>query len=152
MTDLRCDNHPYMIIIVYNGATFLREAIGSVVKQTLTDWELLIVDDGSTDESTVIAQEFVATRPGQVKLLRHADGKNYGLSAARHLGIAQARGDYVRFLDADDVWLPEKLLEQVAIFESNGSLGMVYGRVQQYGTRGDVPNAWATRISTTISV
>jgi glycosyltransferase involved in cell wall biosynthesis len=124
MTDLRVS----AIIIVYNGATFLREAIDSVVTQTLTDWELLIVDDGSTDESAVIAQEFVATRPGQVRLLRHADGKNHGMSAARNLGIAQARGDYVGFLDADDVWLPEKLLEQVAIFESNASLGMVYGR------------------------
>jgi glycosyltransferase involved in cell wall biosynthesis len=116
------------IIIVYNGAAFLREAIGSIIDQTLVDWELIVVDDGSTDESASIADEFVAAKPGQVRLVRHADCKNHGMSAARNLGIAHARGKYIGFLDADDVWLPEKLQEQVAVLEANVSLGMVYGR------------------------
>lgn len=116
------------IIIVYNGAEFLREAIVSIIGQTMPDWELIIVDDGSTDASASIAEEFVAARPRQVRLVRHADGRNHGMSAARNLGIALARGKYIGFLDADDIWLPNKLLDQVSILEADPTLGMVYGR------------------------
>jgi glycosyltransferase involved in cell wall biosynthesis len=116
------------IIIVFNGAAFLREAIYSVFEQSFVDWELIIVDDGSTDESASIAQQFVSARPEQVKLFQHADCANHGMSAARNLGLAHAQGEFVGFLDADDVWLPEKLQEQVAVLEATESLGMVYGR------------------------
>jgi glycosyltransferase involved in cell wall biosynthesis len=116
------------IIIVYNGAEFLRDAIESIIGQTLTDWELIVVDDGSTDASASIAEEFEAARPQQIKLVRHADGKNHGTGSARNLGIANARGRYIGFLDADDIWLPNKLEEQLAILKTDASLGMVYGR------------------------
>lgn len=116
------------IIIVYNGAQFLRDAIESILGQTLRDWELIVVDDGSTDESGSIAEEYIAAWPQQVRLVRHTDGLNHGMSAARNLGIAQARGKYVGFLDADDEWLPNKLSDQVALLEADQTLGMVYGR------------------------
>jgi glycosyltransferase involved in cell wall biosynthesis len=116
------------IIIVYNGAEFLSDAIDSIIGQTTQGWELIIVDDGSTDSSASIAEEYVAARPQQIRLVRHEDGRNHGMSAARNLGIAKARGKYIGFLDADDVWLSDKLRDQVALLEANPSLGMVYGR------------------------
>ncbi|MGY8662683.1 glycosyltransferase family A protein [Bradyrhizobium sp. UFLA05-109] len=116
------------IIIVYNGAEFLRDAIDSIVVQTLRDWELIVVDDGSTDESASIAEEYVTARPQQIRLVQHADGENHGTGSARNLGVANARGKYIGFLDADDVWLPNKLEEQLAILKADASLGMVYGR------------------------
>jgi glycosyltransferase involved in cell wall biosynthesis len=116
------------IIIVYNGAKFLRHAIDSIIGQTMPDWELIVVDDGSTDESAAIAEEYFAVRPRQIRLVRHEDGRNHGMSAARNLGIAHARGKYIGFLDADDEWLPNKLFDQVALLEDDPTLGMVYGR------------------------
>ncbi|UVF18431.1 glycosyltransferase [Microvirga terrae] len=115
------------IIIVYNGEDFLEQAIASVAGQTFGDWELLIVDDGSTDGSANIAQRH-ADRDPRMRLLFHKDRKNHGMSAARNLGLAHARGKFVGFLDADDVWMPEKLAEQISILEAQPSAGLVYGR------------------------
>lgn len=128
------------IIIVYNGAEFLRDAIESIVGQTLRAWELIVVDDGSTDESASIAEEYIAARPQQVRLVRHADGRNHGMSAARNLGIAQAQGKYVGFLDADDEWLPNKLSDQVALLEADPTLGMVYGRTTMWYSWQSLPS------------
>lgn len=116
------------IIIVYNGEEFLREAIESVLAQNFSDWELLIVDDGSTDSSLEIAQRFAQSFPDTIRSLCHADGRNHGMSATRNLGISHARGDYVAFLDADDVWLPNKLTAQVAVLDAQPSVGATYGR------------------------
>ena len=116
------------IIVVLDGETYLAEAIDSILAQTLRDWELLIVDDGSTDGTAAIARGYCARQPERIRLLAHLDGANLGIAASRNLGIAAARGRYVAFLDADDVWLPEKLAEQVAILEADPELGLVYGR------------------------
>lgn len=116
------------IIIVHNGEEFLREAIESVIAQAFSDWELLIVDDGSTDDSYEIAQRFAQNFPDTIRSLCHADRRNHGMSATRNLGLSHARGDYVAFLDADDVWLPNKLAAQVAILDGQPSVGATYGR------------------------
>lgn len=117
-----------VIIIVFNGETYLAEAIDSVLGQSFVDFELLIVDDGSTDASREISTRYVEAYPGRVRLLRHPDGANRGMSATRNLGLAHARGELVAFLDADDVWVPSKLADQVAILGREPSAGMVYGR------------------------
>lgn len=116
------------IIIVLNGEAYLAEAIDSVLAQEFDDWELLVVDDGSTDRTREIAQTYVDAHPGRVRLVRHPDSGNHGMSATRNLGIAKARGDYVAFLDADDVWLPAKLSEQVQLLDSHPAAALVYGR------------------------
>jgi glycosyltransferase involved in cell wall biosynthesis len=116
------------IIVVFNGERYLREAIDSVVGQSFTDWELLVVDDGSTDRSAVIIRDYEQRLPGKVRLLSHHDKGNHGISASRNRGLAEARGSYVAFLDADDTWVPEKLSEQIFIMESDPALGMIYGR------------------------
>src|SRR3712207_5555672 len=107
---------------------FIKEAIESVLAQRYDNWELLLVDDGSTDSSTQIALRYAQRYPEKVRYLEHPGHENRGRSATRNLGIANARGEYIAFLDADDAWLPHKLQQQVAILNSHPEAGMVYGR------------------------
>ena len=107
------DGSVSVIMPFLNAASFLREAIESVRAQTHADWDLWLVDDGSTDGSADIARRYVAEDPRRIHLLTHADGNSHGASASRNLALAQARGEYVAFLDADDVWLAQSLAEQV---------------------------------------
>jgi len=118
------------IIIFLNGEKFLEEAINSVIEQTYINWELLLVDDGSTDNSTAIAMKYAETWKGKIKYLQHANHENKGMSATRNLGIRNANGEFIGFLDADDVWLPNKLADQIAIFKNYPQCEMVYGRTQ----------------------
>ena len=121
------------IIIPYlNAGRFIEEAIESVLAQSYGEWELLLVDDGSTDKSTAIARRYAEQYPHKVRCLEHAGHENRGLSATRNLGISEARGEYIAFLDADDVWLPEKLARQMAILDSQPAAMMVYGPSQKW--------------------
>ncbi len=120
------------VIIFWNAEEFLAEAVESVFAQTYPDWELLLVDDGSTDASTAIARAYANRYPDQVRYLQHDHHANRGRSASRNLGIRYARGEYIAFLDADDVWLPDKLSQQVALLESQPGATMVYGRTQRW--------------------
>jgi len=120
------------VTIVRDGERFLAEALDSIFGQTYSNLELVIVDDGSTDRSAEIAERFVRVVPDRVRLVRHADGGTRGMSAARALGVRTAQGDLIGFLDADDVWLPDKIAEQVAILDAHPSAGMVYGRTQMW--------------------
>ena len=106
------------VVIFLDERPFLAEAIESVKAQTYGNWELLLVDDGSTDGSSEVASQAAAAASGRVRYLQHAGHRNLGMSASRNLGIEQARGEYVAFLDGDDVWLPEKLERQVALLEA----------------------------------
>jgi len=121
-----------VVIIFLNAERFLQEAIESVFAQTYSAWELLLVDDGSTDGGTAIAQQYARYHPNQVRYLEHSGHANRGMSASRNLGIRNARGSYVAFLDADDVWLPNILEEQVAILETYPEAAMVYGPIEYW--------------------
>jgi glycosyltransferase involved in cell wall biosynthesis len=116
------------IIIVFNGARYLREAIESILGQTFEDWELIVADDGSSDNSAAIAQEYSNAHPNKIRVIAHLDGANHGMAATRNLGISHARGRYIGFLDADDIWLPHKLEEQVGLLEENTKAALAYGR------------------------
>ncbi len=115
-----------VIIIFLNEARFLMEAVASVRAQTLDDWELILVDDGSTDGSEEMAQ--AAADGERIRYICHPDHANRGMSASRNTGLAAARGEFIAFLDADDVWPPLKLAEQVAIFDASPQADMAYGR------------------------
>jgi glycosyltransferase involved in cell wall biosynthesis len=117
------------ITIFLNAEKFIEEAIESVLAQTYSNWELLLVDDGSTDMSTNIALRYVENYPEKIKYIEHKDHQNLGMCASRNLGIRWSKGAYIALLDADDVWLPKKLEDQVAIMESHPEVGMVYGPV-----------------------
>jgi glycosyltransferase involved in cell wall biosynthesis len=106
---------------------FFEEAIASVMAQTERRWELLLVDDGSSGESAVLARRHAAARPGRIRLLSHPGGANLGTGASRDLGVQAASGTYVAFLDADDVFLPQKLERKVALLEAHPRAAMVFG-------------------------
>jgi glycosyltransferase involved in cell wall biosynthesis len=115
------------IIIFFNAEKFFEEAVESVFAQTYDNWELLLVDDGSTDSSTAIAHHYAEKYPKKVRYLVHEGHRNRGMSATRNLGIRHARGEYIAFLDADDVWLPYKLERQVPILMEYSDAAMLYG-------------------------
>ncbi|NJM76712.1 MAG: glycosyltransferase family 2 protein [Acaryochloridaceae cyanobacterium RU_4_10] len=121
-----------VIMIFLNEETFIQEAIESVIAQTYDHWELLLVDDGSRDRSAKIAKAYVAQYPGKIIYLDHDGHQNRGMSATRNLGIDRAKGEYLAFLDGDDVYLPEKLAQQVEIMTSHPDAAMVYGHTQDW--------------------
>jgi glycosyltransferase involved in cell wall biosynthesis len=114
------------VMIFFNGERFMDEAIRSIVDQTLPSWELLLVDDGSSDGSTAIAREW-AERDPRIRYLEHPGHENRGMSAARNLGVANARGELVTFLDCDDVALPHKFAFQVSALDEHPEAEATYG-------------------------
>ena len=127
-----------IVMIFFNEERFIQEAIDSVFAQTYEDWELLLVDDGSTDDSKRIAQSLATQYPKKVRYLEHEGHRNRGMSASRNLGIAHAKGEYIAFLDADDVWLPDKLEQQNALLEKEHEAALVCGHTQWwYGWTGN---------------
>lgn len=116
----------------YNEERFLEEAIESVLAQSYECWELLLIDDGSTDRSPEIAQRYAKAHPDRITYLQHSDGGNHGSSAARNLGLRHARGAYITFLDGDDVWLPKKLEEQIALLKAHPEAGMLCGATEYW--------------------
>src|SRR5215213_2472495 len=104
-------------MIFLNEERFLEEAVQSVFDQQLGDWELILVDDGSTDRSTLMARD-LAARDDRVRYFDHPGHENRGMSASRNLGVARATAPYIAFLDADDVWTSDKLADQVDVLES----------------------------------
>ena len=119
-----------VIINARNGAATLRETLDSVLAQTLTDYEIVFWDDGSTDASAAIAQAF--TDRG----LRYFRGTGVGLGPARAMALQQARGDWIAFIDQDDLWLPTKLAQQVALGEADPAVALVYGRTVSFSPDG----------------
>lgn len=128
-----------VITIFFNAEEFLDEAIGSVIGQTYESWELLLVDDGSTDGSRQIAERYADKHPERIRCLQHPGRVNLGMSAARNRGLREARGEYIAFLDADDVWLPEKLERQVAILDAQPEAAMVVGPTQWWYSWSGLP-------------
>jgi len=128
-----------VIVIFLNAGPFIQEAIASVFAQTYDQWELLLVDDGSSDGSTDIAVQCAQECPEKVRYLEHAGHQNRGMSASRNLGASNAAGTFIAFLDADDVWVPHALEEQVAILESQPQAAMVYGPIQWWYSWTGIP-------------
>ncbi len=120
------------IIIFLNEEKFIEEAIESVFAQTYNHWELLLVDDGSSDKSSDVARRYAEQYPDKVQYLEHQSHENRGMSASRNLGVRRARGKYISYLDGDDVWLPNKLDEQVAILEAHPRADLVHGPLQMW--------------------
>jgi glycosyltransferase involved in cell wall biosynthesis len=106
---------------------FFREAIESVLRQTSEDWELLLVNDGSGPEALEIARSYAETHPDQIRVIEHPHAENRGCSASRNLGVTHASGTIVAFLDADDVWLENRLSEHARLLEENPEAAMVCG-------------------------
>jgi glycosyltransferase involved in cell wall biosynthesis len=116
-----------IITIFLNSEPFIAEAIDSVLTQSSPSFELILVDDGSKDASTAIARRYAENYPDKVRYIDHPQHANRGMSVSRNAGIAVSRGELIAFNDADDVWLPNKLEEQIAILDAHPEVGMVGG-------------------------
>ena len=131
-----------VVIPNYNYARFLPEAIDSVLAQTYGQIEIIVVDDGSTDDSREILDGY----GDRVTVIFQ---QNAGVSAARNNGVSRSRGEYLAFLDADDAWLPAKIERQIAAFRGDEEIGLVHvGMVEIDGSgnslseRTDGREAW----------
>ncbi|MFD4122729.1 glycosyltransferase family 2 protein [Alcaligenes faecalis] len=114
--------NPELISIImpaFNAAGTLPESLNSVCEQDYPYWELLVIDDGSSDNTVELVAKFSQADP-RIKLLRQP--RNQGVAAARNAGIAAAQGQYIAFLDSDDLWLPQKLSQQLKAMKENQAL------------------------------
>lgn len=118
-----------VIIPTYNNAIYIQECIQSVTTQSYTDWECLIIDDGSTDETAVLVKEMTATDTR----IKYIHQENSGVSAARNKGIGEASGEYLLFLDGDDTLNPLALEKMTAILENNSDALLVYSDAAIFG-------------------
>lgn len=111
-------NFPLVSVIMpaYNSAEFIEASVKSVLDQNYTNWELLVVDDASTDDTPNILQKF-SEREKRIRLIRNESNQGPGIS--RNKGIKAAQGDFIAFLDADDLWKPEKLEKQLKFMQEN---------------------------------
>ncbi len=123
-----------VVIPVYNGQRFLRQALKSVFDQTCRPLEVLVIDDGSTDASAEIVRGFDG--------VRYIQQGNAGAAAARNAGIAASRGELIGLLDQDDEWLPDKLARQTTVLAANPEVGLVLGHSRQFLEPGEPMPAW----------
>ena len=128
-----------IIVPTFNRGRILPRAIASVLNQTFRDYELIIVDDASTDDTGEIVRGYSDER---IRYIRHE--RNQGAPAARNTGLRQAKGEYVAFLDSDNEWLPEKLHRQLELFQTVGSaVGVVYANNKVVDETSNTETEWA---------
>jgi glycosyltransferase involved in cell wall biosynthesis len=111
-----------IVIPLYNKEKWIEKTLSSVLNQSFTDWEAIIVDDGSTDRSVEVVEEFILKNPANWVLIKN---QNAGQCRTRNSGIAKATGEYVAFLDADDIWSKNKLSDQVQVLKENRDVSLV---------------------------
>ncbi|MFM8302785.1 MAG: glycosyltransferase family 2 protein [Actinomycetota bacterium] len=128
MSDEMSGSAPKVSVItpIFNGLEFMDETIESVFAQTMTSWEMLLVDDGSTDGSAERARHYAERYPDRIRYLEHPGHVNLGQPTTRSLGMSKARGEYFGLLDVDDFWNPDKLARQCAVLDDHPDVAMVY--------------------------
>ena len=119
-----------IITPAYNAENYICQTIESVQAQTYKDWEMIIVDDCSVDNTIVLVQNYEKNDP-RIRLIRAP--KNGGVAAARNIGLEQAKGDYIAFVDSDDLWKPEKLKKQLSYMIEKGCV-LSYTDFQRFNT------------------
>jgi len=113
-----------VVIPVYNGERYIAEALDSVLAQRYREMEIIVVDDGSTDGTRRVVQSY--------KALTCVHQSRQGAAAARNTGVKRSRGEFLAFLDADDLWMPDKTEKQMSRLAGDGALDMVFGHVEQF--------------------
>lgn len=118
-----------IITPAYNAELYIEQTINSVLCQTYSNWEMLIVDDCSMDNTTHIVEQYCVA-DSRIRLLKHE--QNQGVAAARNTALTQARGEFIAFLDSDDLWFPQKLEKQIHFMKENG-FALTYTSYQMFG-------------------
>jgi len=121
-----------VVIPSYNCAAYLPEALDSLLAQTYADFEILVIDDGSTDQTAELLQAYCTQHP-KITAIRQ---QNQGVAVARNHGIQQAKGEWIAFLDADDILLPDKLAAQLALADAYPNVGMIHSGWQRVDSQG----------------
>ena len=127
-------------MIFLNPGPFFQEAIESVKAQTFSDWELLLIDDGSSDGSTETALQSARSSPHQIRYLSHPGRRNLGTGASRALGVRQAAGPCVSFLDSDDIWRQEYLAVQMELLQRHPSAAAICCGTRTWYSWADTPD------------
>lgn len=135
-----------IVIPAYNAAKFLPEVIQSVLNQSYQNWELLVIDDGSTDNTAELVNEY-SEQDRRVHLISKENG---GVSVARNLGAQLAKGELIAFLDSDDLWLEDKVSAHVSYMTSHPQVGVSFGRVELIETDGKTTNKLTDNIVDTL--
>ncbi|MHB1049229.1 MAG: glycosyltransferase family 2 protein [Bacteroidota bacterium] len=120
-----------VILCTYNRAALLPRAISSVLRQTYADWELIIIDDGSTDSTRSVVRKFIKDE----KRIRYFYQKNKGLAGARNEGMRKAMGDFLTFLDSDDAYHPEHLHRRVLFLQRHADVDFLHGGMRLVGPK-----------------
>lgn len=115
-----------VIIPTFNCAKYLPEAVESALNQSYQDFEIVIIDDGSTDKTNEIVECYAKSHNDKIQYIYQ---QNKGLACARNTGIKNSQGEYIALLDADDVWLPNRLAEQIAVIEKSKNVGLVHSNI-----------------------
>lgn len=136
-TNRRSEEPPLVSVIIptYNSANYIALSIDSAIKQTMRDFEIIVVEDGSTDDTK---NRLDAYR----NIINCIYQSNHGRSFARNVAIRQARGKYIAFLDSDDLWLPDRLEKQVAILEASPEIQLVYSKAKIIDSLGNAHQVW----------
>ena len=121
-----------IVVAFLNAERFIAETIESVIGQTYGSWELILVDDGSSDGGAAIVRSYEDIYPGRIRCLDHPGHKNLGMCTSRNLAVRHSRGEFIAVLDSDDVWLPQKLTEQVDCMKRYPDAALVYGRSEYW--------------------
>lgn len=126
-----------IVMVSYNHGPYLKEAIQSVISQTYKNWELIIIDDGSSDNSREIAGEYAAKLPGQIKLSVHKGKENLGIATSYILGLRLCQGEFIGFLESDDIWSDINAEVKIDALSDN-NVGLVYSNVKPIGESGTI--------------
>ena len=126
-----------IIMPVHNEERFLRSSLSSVLYQSYKNWELLVIDDCSTDSSSDIIKEFADQDP-RIRVFRNNDPTKKIPAKPRNIGISNAKGRYIAFLDSDDQWLPSKLTHQLQVFENKKDAVIVFSNYKRMDVNGHV--------------
>ncbi len=132
-----------VIIPAFNVEKFLRKTVESILTVDLESIEVVIIDDGSEDNTWAIAQNLAGLLPQRIRVYQHDQGRNRGVSASRNLGIAKSKGKLIAFLDGDDLYLPHRFAKSLAILESNSQIDAVYERCDFASVHED-NDTWST--------
>lgn len=132
-----------VVMPAYNSSEYLRESIESVLAQTFKNFELLVIDDGSYDDTAAIVHSYIK-QDNRVKLISQT---NQGVSATRNRGINLSKSEYIAFIDADDTWFPDKLNNHLQSFKSNANLGISFAKVVFLNSNSKLAGVATTRLN-----
>jgi glycosyltransferase involved in cell wall biosynthesis len=118
-----------VVMPLYNAEKYVSESINSVIHQNMSNWELVIIDDGSTDGSLNICQQFKNQHPEKIIIIQHENGVNKGVSETRSLGIKRSKGELIYFLDSDDILLPGTFGKYIEVFMRESDIGLVHSKM-----------------------